>query len=202
MELKSSIAREPVWPTDRKAARAAILRWRGEMTASEKARRSERIAQELEPWLARCRQSLVSRVSHPVLGLYWPIRGEPDLTNRFNAWIESGWRIALPVTPTQLGPLSYLHYRPGQMMLPDPKGIARPEASEHLVPDCMVVPCVGFATGGFRLGYGGGYFDRTLQTMAGTSVGVAYHETLMSNFEAQVHDLPMTSIVTDAGWVR
>ena len=201
MELESSIACAPSWPPDREAARVAILRWRREMTAAERARRSASIARALEPWLLRSRQALSNRVSHPVLGVYWPIRGEPDLTPHFADWIAAGWQMALPVTPSVPGPLTYVHYRPGQVMLPDAKGIAHPRDAEVTVPDCVVAPCVGFASGGFRLGYGGGYFDRTLQSMAGSSVGVAYRETLIADFEPQAHDHPMTAIVTDAGWV-
>ena len=71
-----------------------------------------------------------------------------------------------------------------------------------VVPDVVVVPCVGFTASGFRLGYGGGYFDRWLAQHTGaTAIGVAWAVSLIAPgaFEPAVHDLPLTLVVTQHG---
>lgn len=138
------------------------------------------------------------------LGLYWPIKSE------FNAALALGadtgalkWPLALPFTrrtPKEM------HYRAwdGQVpTVPDECGIASCEGAV-VVPDVLLVPCVGFTTDGFRLGYGGGYFDRWLALHPGvTAVGVAWScgQLGPNTYEPQPHDQPLTLIVTECGVV-
>ncbi len=196
-----SIARTPVWPVDRKAARIAILQWRRTMGATERAQRAARIGPLISAWLADSKKDLAGRIANPVVGLYWPIRGEPDLTGFYEQWIASGWTIGLPRTPSQPAPLTFLRYEPGAPMLTDSYGISTPVHDEAVTPDRIIAPCVGYDAGGYRLGYGGGYYDRTLAQLAGVAIGVAYHETRVPGIEAQTHDQPMAGIITDTGWV-
>ncbi|MFK7967186.1 MAG: 5-formyltetrahydrofolate cyclo-ligase [Burkholderiaceae bacterium] len=193
---------QPVWPGERDAARTAILQWRRGLSPAQRKTRSERIAALLDPWLAQAHADLVTRIATPVLGVYWPIRGEPDLTASFELWIKAGWTVALPVTPPAPGPLAYRRFEPGQAMLTDKMGIATPPPSEPIVPDRIIAPCVGFSPNGYRLGYGGGYYDRTLEVIAGTAVGVAYHETQLETFAPASHDQPFSAIATDRQWIR
>jgi len=194
--------RAPVWPTARDDARTAILGWRRELSPAQRQARSERIAIVLDPWLAQAHADLANRIATPVLGVFWPIRGEPDLTASFEHWMRCGWVVALPVTPPAPGPLTYWRFEPGQQMLTDKMGIAIPQPSEPVVPDRLIAPCVGFSRDGYRLGYGGGYYDRTLESIAGTAVGVAYRETLLEAFAPHAHDQPLSAIATDEGWVH
>lgn len=198
--INSSIARRPVWPVDRKAARAAILQWRRTMPVPERTHRSERIGRLVSSWLARSKADLSERLQHPVVGVYWPIRGEPDLTGFYQQWIDLGWTIGLPRTPSQPAALSFLRYEPGVPMLSDSFGIATPAQASVVTPDRIIAPCVGYSAGCYRLGYGGGYYDRTLTGVAGMAIGVAYHETRVDAFEPQAHDQPLDAIATDTGW--
>ncbi len=170
------------------------------MASAERARRSDRIGQLITPWLIRSKADLSVRTQHPVVGLFWPIRGEPDLTGFYQQWIALGWTLALPQTPSQPGPLAFLRYEPGAPMLTDSYGIATPAQAAVMTPDRIIAPCVGYGSGGYRLGYGGGYYDRTLTGVAGMAIGVAYQETLVDSFEAQTHDQPLDAIATDNGW--
>jgi 5-formyltetrahydrofolate cyclo-ligase len=86
----------------------------------------------------------------------------------------------------------------------DECGLPAPDAGPEVVPDVVLVPCVGYTRSGWRLGYGGGYFDRWLALHPHvTAVGVAWSasEIEQADWEAQPHDRPLTLIVTEAGVV-
>lgn len=190
------------WPTERALARTAILDWRKALPIQERRVRSRRIGELITPWLLAAKVDLAHGAAQPVLGAYWPIRGEPDLTGFFDQWILAGWTISLPLTPSVPGPLKFMRYVPGQVMEKDAMGVATPAQSTPLVPNRLLVPCVGYYAGRWRLGYGGGYYDRTLPELAATAIGVAYSETQMASFDAQAHDQPLAAIATDTGWVE
>ena len=76
-------------------------------------------------------------------------------------------------------------------------GIAIPASQQRVVPDVLVIPCVGFGPNNIRLGYGGGYYDRTLANFSGASIGVAYSHTYLPELEAQQFDAELNEVITE-----
>ena len=134
-----------------------------------------------------------------LLGVYWPIRGEPDLQDMYAGLTAAGVKLALPLITDHQSPLQFAAWTPGQAMVLDRWGIATPVATTLVAPHALLVPCLGFNDERFRLGYGGGYYDRTLaQAPRQTAIGVA-HESGRTAFAAQIHDIAMDVIITEAG---
>ncbi|HTH45371.1 MAG TPA: 5-formyltetrahydrofolate cyclo-ligase [Oxalicibacterium sp.] len=132
------------------------------------------------------------------LGVYWPMRGEPDLHALYAELAARGVQLALPVA-TARQPLQFLPWTPGEMVVRDRYGAGVPAVARDIVqPQALIIPCVGFNTERFRLGYGGGFYDRTLALAPRPyAIGVAYAigET---RFEIGAHDMPLDAIVTDS----
>jgi len=150
------------------------------------------IAARLEAWL-----STRPAGERAALGVYWPVRGEPDLRESMAGWHRAGHAIALPRVAADGGALEFGRWTPAATMRPAAFGIALPEPFELLVPTLLIVPCVGFDLRGYRLGYGGGHYDRTLAVRALPAIGVAYDACELARFVAAGHDRPMTAIVTE-----
>lgn len=134
------------------------------------------------------------------LGIYWPIQGEPDLTPLYPSLHQSGIRLSLPVAVGREQPLQYVDWQPDEAMMPDQYQIPTPQRPRPVpVPDVILIPCVGFNADRFRLGYGGGFYDRTLATWPDRiALGVAYQQAL-SVFTADSHDIAMHHIFTESG---
>jgi 5-formyltetrahydrofolate cyclo-ligase len=174
-----------------------------------KARRAELIAQRLARGASarrQCSRFVVARLlesvdltAYPVLGIYWPIRGELDMRELAHRHIAAGGRVALPVVVRKAAPVEFWRWQPGVPMQKGLWNIPVPREREVLVPDVLVVPLVGFDTACFRLGYGGGYYDRTLAASAPRpfTIGVAHSEAKLQTIYPQPHDIPMNRIVTD-----
>jgi 5-formyltetrahydrofolate cyclo-ligase len=163
--------------------------------------------------MARRLNSVLTQLEPQCLGLYWPIRCEfnPRLAlgvdnGHSNAGSISQRAVALALPYCRREPLE-MHYRRwdgSDPILRDECGIPTPEASSPVVPEVVLVPCLGYTRSGYRLGYGGGYFDRWLAAHPYvTSVGVAWavSEVDDASFAAQAHDRPLTLIVTERGVV-
>jgi 5-formyltetrahydrofolate cyclo-ligase len=163
--------------------------------------------------MARHLNSVLTQLEPQCLGLYWPIRCEfnPRLAlsvdyGHSNARPDSWPAVALALPYCRREPRA-MHYRRwdgGEPALRDECGIPTPERSSPVVPDVVLVPCLGFTRSGYRLGYGGGYFDRWLAAHAHvTSIGVAWTASEIddASFAAQAHDQPLTLIVTEQGVV-
>jgi 5,10-methenyltetrahydrofolate synthetase len=136
-----------------------------------------------------------------IVSLYWPIRGEPDLREWMRERCEQGARIALPVATALGRPLEFREWRPGAKMARGLWKIPYPADSAELVPEIVIAPLVGFDRQGFRLGYGGGFFDRTLARLTPRPpvVGVGYAASALDSIFPQPHDIGMDWIVTDEG---
>lgn len=145
------------------------------------------------------RHVLAWQQAHPVrsLGVYWPIRGEPDLRDCYAALSARGVGLALPVVVDKNAPLRFLAWKPGDAMAQDTFGVAIPAAGHEVQPNALLIPCVGFNGQRFRLGYGGGFYDRTL-ACAGrpVTVGIGY-ACLRREFEADAHDVALDFIITE-----
>ena len=133
------------------------------------------------------------------IGVYWPLKGEPDLTPAYAELAASGVALALPVVLAPDAALGFSAWLPGEAMLSDPMGVAVP-AQQRMVerPPVLLVPCLGFNAHNFRLGYGGGYYDRTLAAQPRPlTAGVAYAGEL-ARFAGAPHDVALDVIITDA----
>jgi 5-formyltetrahydrofolate cyclo-ligase len=138
------------------------------------------------------------------LGLYWPVRGEFNAIGVLEAAGLPKLPLALPFA--QRHPPA-MHYRAWNGLMPagvDQCGLPAPSTGPAVVPDVVLVPCVGYTRSGLRLGYGGGYFDRWLAEHAQvTAIGIAWSigEIPDSAFAAQAHDRPLMIVLTERGVV-
>lgn len=141
----------------------------------------------------------IGKVSGRIVSGYWPFRGEPDLRNWSIRVIERGGRIALPVVIRKGWPLEFRAWSPGDPLERGIWNILVPARGPSVQPDVIVAPLVGFDEANYRLGYGGGFFDRTLATTARRAfvVGVGYAAAKVATIYPQPHDIPMDAIVTD-----
>jgi 5-formyltetrahydrofolate cyclo-ligase len=137
--------------------------------------------------------------AYQVLGFCWPIRGEFDVRGIARQHLASGGQVALPVIVQKSAPVEFWSWHPGMPMQKGVWDIPTPKEREVLTPDAVLVPLVGFDECGFRLGYGGGYFDRTLAAAAERpfAIGLGSEDSLLQTIHPQAHDIAMNLIVTD-----
>ncbi|HLW04534.1 MAG TPA: 5-formyltetrahydrofolate cyclo-ligase [Azoarcus sp.] len=178
----------------RRAIRNAALVTREGLTVTARVALERRLEAHL--------RALLTRLAPSSLAFCWPFRSEPDLRQFVAHWLHENpaRRAALPVVTARGEPLAFRRWAPGVEMVPDRYGIPHPCEGEMLDPEVLLVPLNAFDAQGFRLGYGGGYFDRTLaQTQGATAVGVGFELGRVMSVFPQAHDQPMEWIVTEAG---
>ncbi|HTJ65261.1 MAG TPA: 5-formyltetrahydrofolate cyclo-ligase [Alphaproteobacteria bacterium] len=179
----------------RKGERARLLAARGAVDAETHARWSSAISVAL--------RSLLIPFTGRVFGFYWPHRGEYDPVGIATDVIASGGACALPVVVARKQPLVFRVWHPDAAMIPGAYsyGIPHPAEGETVIPDVVLVPLVGFDRLGYRLGYGGGYFDRTLAaiTPRPRTIGVGFELGRLATIDPQPHDIALDVIVTEAG---
>ena len=134
------------------------------------------------------------------LGVYWPFQAEFDPRALIDWVIARGFAVALPAVVDKNGPLEYRAWRPGEALVDGVWDIPIPEAREVVVPEAVLAPLVGFDRQCYRLGYGGGYFDRTLAAFSTRplAIGVGYEVSQIESILPQSFDIPMDVIVTEA----
>jgi 5-formyltetrahydrofolate cyclo-ligase len=136
-----------------------------------------------------------------VAGL-WPLPGEMDLRPLLHALSARGFAIVLPETPPRGRPLVFRRWTPGCAMLPERFGTLRPDGPVS-VPDVVFVPLLAFDGRGYRLGYGGGYYDRTLQGLpAAEAIGFGYAAQMVERVPNEAHDVPLRRIATETGIIH
>ncbi len=140
------------------------------------------------------------------IGAYWPIKGEFDPLPALYRWTEGAdergpRRIGLPVADRETGTLRFRVWYPGCEMELDAYDIPKPKDTDEFSPQMLVVPCLGFGPGGVRLGYGGGFFDRTLKaiTPRPVTIGVSYTHGFLPFLRSQPDDLPLDALLTEDG---
>lgn len=139
-----------------------------------------------------------------VLGFYWPIQNEYDARAQVSTWLGPTGRdrrAALPVVVRRDTPLVFRSWTPASVMKAAGFGTSVPADGDLLVPTCLLIPLVGFDAAGYRLGYGGGYYDRTVAALAKRPlmIGVAYAGSALPSIEPMAHDQRMDWIITEAG---
>lgn len=171
--------------------------------------RSDLLQRVMRVWLIGRRDA--------VIGAYWPIKGEFDPLPALFRWQEAGLEadansaqerrcIALPVTNKIDKTLTFHTWYPGCPMEEDAYGIPKPKDTEVVHPSLIFVPCVGYGPGGYRLGYGGGFYDRTLASLRPQpfTVGLGFDFAYLPALQPEPHDVPLDAILSDTGvmWHR
>ena len=145
------------------------------------------------------------------IGAYWPITGEFDPLPALYRWTEGApdgvtRRIGLPRVDRESGSLRWHLWFPGCPMEPDAYDIPKPKGTEALAPELLVVPCLGYGPGGVRLGYGGGFFERTMRTLRPQpmTVGVSFAQGFLPLLRPGLLDFELDAVLTEDGvmWQR
>jgi 5,10-methenyltetrahydrofolate synthetase len=173
----------------RKAERERLIAARLGLSVEYRTRQTEAVASHLD--------RLIPLTPATIVSVYWPIRAEPDLRPWMRVKAENGVRVALPVALALGQPLVFREWRPGSPLARGLWKIPYPADGVDVVPTVVLAPVVGFDPACYRLGYGGGFFDRTLAHMAGAPlvIGIGYPDALIKTIFPQPHDIPMTWIV-------
>jgi len=186
---------------EKKALRAALVEARNQLP--DRQERAAMLQQVMRIWL----------VGRPdiVIGAYWPIKGEFDPLPALHRWKEDGElldqpqprRIGLPVVNKENHTMTFHAWYPGCPMEEDAYGIPKPKDTEVIVPTLLFAPCVGYGIGGYRLGYGGGFYDRMLSSLDPKpfSVGLGFGMGFLPDYEPEPHDVPLDAILNDYGVV-
>ncbi len=177
----------------RKQERERLIALRLACSAEERGAIAEGVARELDDLLDPGPDALVS--------LYWPFRGELDLRPWMRSFVKRGGRVALPVVIAKGQPLVFREWVPGARMTHGVWKIPIPAEGAEVVPSVVIAPLVGHDPNCYRLGYGGGFFDRTLASFAEKPlvIGVGDGSGAIASIFPQSHDIPMDVVVTAAG---
>ncbi|HEX8875085.1 MAG TPA: 5-formyltetrahydrofolate cyclo-ligase [Nitrosospira sp.] len=178
--------------------------WRKQRRTELMALRETIAANDYQRWNSAITESLKQGfpiLKSGVVGFCWPHRGEYDPRSFMHYIHEHGAALALPEVVNRNEPLCFRKWRPGDPMKAGMYDIPVPDNTDRVRVDALVIPMIGFDTLGFRLGYGGGYFDRTLAATnpRPLAIGVAFEILRLENTHPQPHDIPMDFIVTEAG---
>lgn len=196
------LAVDPVQARDvarwRKAERTRLRATRLALSVAERPKIGEAIAGHL-------RQVFKDRFGGArgtVFSGYWPIKGEPDLRPLMADLHDAGVVVALPLVETRAAPLTFRRWTPETRMVRGDWNIPVPPPDAHVVtPDIALAPLVGWTADGYRLGYGGGYFDRTLAALNPKPfvIGIGYEAAQLATIYPQPHDIPLDLILTENG---
>jgi 5-formyltetrahydrofolate cyclo-ligase len=178
----------------RRAERERLIEARVATVQEIRARWTRAIIETLEPML---------RESEGPISFYWPFRGEPDLRPLMRVLDDEGVKLALPVVVEPKQPLVFRPWHAGSKMELGVWNIPVPATKEEVVPRLLLAPVVGFTPDFYRLGYGGGYFDRTLAKLGAghAAIGVGFEMARLATIYPQPHDIKMRHVVTEQGIV-
>jgi len=138
-----------------------------------------------------------------LVGGFWPMGAEIDIRPLMRRLEAAGHGLALPVTPPRGQPLLFRRWRFGAPLVPGRFGTSVPPGeAEEVAPGFLLVPLLAFDRRGMRLGYGGGYYDRTLAGLPGArAIGIAYAAQEVAAVPAGPHDWPLAGIATERGFI-
>ena len=176
----------------RRLQRAALIAARETISPDERKNATRIIAGRLD--------DAVAALGSSVVGLYWPIKREINLLSWAQTLMQSRQvTLCLPVVVAPKTPLEYWRWTPGEALKSGVWGIPIPGERDVLLPDLMLAPVVGFDRANYRLGYGGGYFDRTLGSLAKrpTVIGIGYDFSALETIFPQPHDIALDAVLTE-----
>ena len=176
----------------RRGERERLIALRQALPPEKRRHWSEHIEEEL-------RRLIAARPG--ALGVYWPFRAEFDPRGLVDWAVADGRIVALPVVVDKRGPLEYRAWQPGETLVDGVWDIPVPEKRELVVPRVVLAPVVGFDRQCYRLGYGGGYFDRTLAALSppAFAIGVGFEVQAIETIYPQPFDVVMDLVVTENG---
>jgi 5-formyltetrahydrofolate cyclo-ligase len=177
----------------RRQQRERLLAQRLTLSAEERQSRAERLLPVLE--------AVIGQAPEPIVSFYWPFRAEFDLRRWMEERLTAGWRPALPIVVEKGKPLAFRLWRPGCRMERGIWNIPVPAEGPYVRPDVVIAPLVGWDPARYRLGYGGGYFDRTLAALSPRPkvIGIGLSSARLDSIHPQTWDIPMNVIVTEDG---
>jgi len=190
--MESSPPKSPNLEAKKQALRQELLMLRANMP--ERAERARVLANRTRRWLNTMPTSR--------LAFYWPVRGECDLTAVITEWLSADPKRCAALPVIEADALNFLTWTPTTPMVQGPYGIAiPPHTATPLAPQVLLVPCVGVDQNRYRLGYGGGYYDRTLARLnpRPVMVGICFDCGRVKNLAPQPHDIRMDLVITESG---
>jgi 5,10-methenyltetrahydrofolate synthetase len=179
--------------------------WRRALRQEMTMRRAALAGAEHEALSARIVAHALAALPRPKVAAFcWPIKNEPDLRALLASWTSAQVRAVLPVVVAENAPLRFREWTPDSRLAPDRYGIPTPTAGEWLTPGVILLPLNGFDDAGYRLGYGGGYFDRTLAALSPRplAVGVGFEINRVASIRPEAHDQRLDWIITENGAFR
>ena len=181
-----------------------IKDWRKQQRAALIARRTAVPQDMLRQWNASISELIANgfpMLAGMTIGFCWPFKSEFDARFVIRRFRERGATAALPAVVATAQPLQFRKWWPGAPMTPGVYDIPIPDGTELVVPDAAIVPMNGFDEQGYRLGYGGGYFDRTLAAAEPRplAIGTSFEIARLPTIQPRPHDIAMDFIVTEAG---
>lgn len=182
--------------SERSALRRVLIERRRALPTSEWERASNLICAHLEtafPELAAMR-----------VAFCWPVKQEADLRPLMEKWAHAGrkgFQALLPVVIGKNRPLAFRAWTPETPLVADRYGIPTPAAGDFLLPQALLLPVNGFDAAGYRIGYGGAYFDRTLAALhpRPLALGIGFELARLDSIEPTAHDQRLDAMVTEAG---
>lgn len=179
----------------RSRERKRLIDARKQIGSAERDRRTALISSHLD----RLLEPVIAGKS---ISVYWPFQGEPDLRGWMTAITERATCL-LPVVAEKAKPLKFRTWTSRAKLDRGVLGILIPSEGEERQPDIVIAPVVGYDRGCYRLGVGGGYFDRTLAVLSPKplAIGVGFSQQQIRTIKPQPHDIPMDAIVTEDGMI-
>lgn len=145
--------------------------------------------------------ALLNTCAPRIIGLYWPFRAEFDCRPLMAKLVANGIRACLPVVTRPQAPLEFRHWQTDSEMAVDRYGLHYPASGAALCPDLLLIPVNAFDAAGYRIGYGSGYFDRTLAHLQPKplSIGIGFTLARVASIAPEAHDIPLDAVVTESG---
>ncbi|GHT94015.1 5-formyltetrahydrofolate cyclo-ligase [Betaproteobacteria bacterium] len=161
-------------------------------------------AEQVAAWSQRLLEHLLRVFPQPPgkrIAFYAPIQNEPDLRPAAALWREQGATTLLPVVIAPRAPLIFRPWTPDTPLVPDRYGIPTPNEGAEMTPDVVIMTLNAFDARGYRLGYGGGFFDRTLAALQPRPLvlGVGFEMGRVESIQPEAHDQAVDWVLTEAG---
>lgn len=179
----------------RRAQREQLLARRIALPTAVREAAGARVAEQL--------RAMEGELAAHCVGCYWPFKAEIDLHGLIARLVARGAAVALPVVIEKHQPMVFRSWRHGERLVHGIWNIPVPADGAVVTPTLLLVPLVGFDPAGYRLGYGGGYYDRTLAQCVPRplTIGIGYAASRLATIHPQLHDIPMDRILTEEGWL-
>lgn len=180
----------------RRAERERLLERRLALPAAAREAAGARVVEHL--------LAMADELATHCVGWYWPFKGEIDLHGLVARLVGRGATATLPVVVEKNAAMIFRSWRQGEKLEHGIWNIPVPAEGAVVTPTLLLVPLVGFDPAGYRLGYGGGYYDRTLAQCVprALTIGIGYAMSRLATIHPQPHDIPMDRILTEDGWLE